>query len=259
MVSIPPSTRLYSERAIWIATFLGSPLAGGILLRKNFICLQDERKGNIALGAALLFTVLLFGSLLVLPEEVVDKLPNQLIPLVYTVIMYQLARHYQGAAMEAHKAGGGEFYSGWNAAGIGALCLAGIFVVIFVYVFALPPTYDEDRYQLGMVEFSANEEEALTLYASIQNSEPQQVTSLLREKGIPAWKNNIRIIQELDDLEHLPDTLRHQNQLLRSYCQLRLEAYELMVKAQQEGTDKYEAQIEARNADIEAILNKLQE
>ncbi len=253
-----PSLRLYSVRALWIATFLGSPLAAGILLRKNFIGLGEAKKGTIALWLGILSTILLFGSLFVLPEAAVEKIPNQIIPLLYTAGIYFAAKHYQGKALEAHQANGGAFYSAWNAAGVGALCLIGIFVVIFAYVFIQPTTYDTARYEEGMAKFSANEEEALTLYASLGAGETEGVNAIIQQKGIPAWQQNIQILKEMDAIEHLPAELQEQNKLLYAYCQLRLEVYALIDKALVENTDQYDARIEAKHAEIEAILDQLQ-
>ena len=139
------------------------------------------------------------------------------------------------------------------------LSLGSALGIILAIIWLIPAGFDSQKYEQGMDQFYANEEKVSPLYASLQQAYTQEISTQVHEKGIPAWKQNIEILKELEQLENLPEAYQRENQLLRSYCQLRLEVFSLMDKALREGTDQYEAQIHARHEEIEVILNKLAE
>ena len=82
------TVELYSQRAISIATYFGGPLAAGILARQNFINIGKDQLGKNALIVSIISTVLLFAGIFSVSEEIMDKVPNALIPLIYTGIIY---------------------------------------------------------------------------------------------------------------------------------------------------------------------------
>jgi hypothetical protein len=133
--------RLYSLSAISIVTFIGGPLAAGILIRKNFINLGHEQLGRNALVISVIATIVLFGTLFSLPEDIVDKIPNSIIPLIYTGIVYLISDKYQGVALKEHKHNNRPFYSAWKAAGIGAICLLLYLVVLAGYFYLSPDEF----------------------------------------------------------------------------------------------------------------------
>ena len=57
----------------------------------------------------------------------------------------------------------------------------------------------------------------------------------------------------------LPSTIKARNSILEEYCQLRIKSYELIYKAINEETDKYDHEIFNYNQKIEAILTQLNE
>ena len=95
--------KLYSQRAIGIATYFGGPLAAGILIRKNFINLNKERQGLNALIIGIISTFILFAGIFSIPENIIDKIPNALIPLVYTGIIYLIVEAIQGKDLKEFK------------------------------------------------------------------------------------------------------------------------------------------------------------
>ena len=80
--------KLYSKKAIGIATFIGAPLAVSILIRNNYIELGKNEKGKAALIIGTISTILLFIGIFMIPENIMSKVPNQIIPLIYTGIIY---------------------------------------------------------------------------------------------------------------------------------------------------------------------------
>lgn len=135
--------RLYSQKAIAIATFLGGPLAAGVLIRKNALNLGREKEGLAALIIGIVSTVLLFWGLFQIPEAIIDKIPNFLIPAVYMGIIYLIVEKMHGQILKKHQEENNEFYSNWNAAGIGFVCAIVLCAGFFAYIFLAPESFYE--------------------------------------------------------------------------------------------------------------------
>lgn len=250
---------LYSQRAISIATYFGGPLAAGILARQNFINLGKEQLGKNALIIGIISTILLFVGIFSVPDYIIDKIPNPLIPLVYTGIIYLIIEKYQGSELKEHKEKNRPFYSAWKATGIGAICMLFLLGSIFGYAFLSPDDFDTKTYDNGIAEFNKNEEKALQLFSIIESSSPDQAISHIDTVGLPAWKQNLVILDNLDKIEGLYDQFKKQNETLRQYSKLRIETFILIKKALSENTNSYDEQIEKLNEQIENVLKQLQE
>lgn len=106
-----PSYKLYKVNHVWLAAFIGGPLGAGYVIANNYKRLNEKRKHIVAWIISILSTILIFGSVYLIPPDV--HLSNQLIPLVYMCIAYFLMNQLQGAKLMAHKNAGGEFF-GWG-------------------------------------------------------------------------------------------------------------------------------------------------
>lgn len=127
-----PAYALYPPNAVALATFLGAPIGGAVILAKNY-----RRLGRpSAARQALLWGLLATAALIALGFAIAGRSPAILVALLPVVIMAQLAKVLQGEAFERHKQAGGHVASLWKAAGIGLVSLAGTFAVIFVVVIA---------------------------------------------------------------------------------------------------------------------------
>lgn len=125
--------RLYSVGQITLATFLGAPLSGSMLLAWNYRALGKVASAWKSFAAGAVSTLLLVLIGFWLPEN----FPNMALPLGYCVGMRQLVQYLQGGALAAHLEGGGRKGS-WVvtvAAGLG--CLGIIFGLTFVLLTAL--------------------------------------------------------------------------------------------------------------------------
>lgn len=76
--------KFYSQSAISMATFIGGPLVAGYLIRENYLALNkpDEAKYTLIIG--IIATLVLFGGVFMIPSDFIDKMPRQLIPIIYT-------------------------------------------------------------------------------------------------------------------------------------------------------------------------------
>ncbi len=111
---------LYSVWAVVLATFLGSPLAGGVLLSIN--CRRLSQPGVVR--EIFLWTGLLtVGSLLLsrlIPQE--QGMIEALLVGLQVFVMYFLATRLQGRAITLHIQHGGAIASYWSAIAIGIVC-----------------------------------------------------------------------------------------------------------------------------------------
>ena len=247
---------LYSQRAFLIATFLGGPLAAGILARQNFINLDKEKLGFYALITGIITTILLYIGIFLIPEIIIDKIPTPLIPAIYTAIILFIVEKLQGNDLREHKEHNGKFYSIWKTLSIGALCLMIIIAGLFGYA-ASTKTNFESEYNTGIATINSNETKALELFSIIETGNVQNSINFIDSVGIPLWKSNLEIINNLDTIEGLYEELKKQNAVLRDYNKLRIESYLLIRKALLENTDIYDLEIEKLNTRINLEFEKL--
>ena len=131
-VSRPPY-KLYSARAITLATFLGAPIAGCVLLAHNFRKLGDSRTASSTMIWGIVITVVLMVVCFFLPKD----FPNSVIPAAYTATMYQFVKQRQAEALSEHVKSGGSLASAWVAAGIGLAMLCLILVCCVGVLYAI--------------------------------------------------------------------------------------------------------------------------
>ncbi|NOQ74434.1 MAG: hypothetical protein GQ574_20660 [Crocinitomix sp.] len=247
--------KLYSSMSIRIATFLGTPIAAGFLIRKNFVALGEEDKGRNALIVAIIATLLMFAGLYMVPEQIMDKVPNLLIPIVYMVVVHYYVDITQGPALKSHEGNSGEFYSGWRAAGIGLLVFAIMVPAVFAYAYYGPQDFDLEAYDAGFEKFQKNEEEALTVY-DIDND--FEAAEFIQDRGIPLWEENMGILQELNKIDGLYPEYIDYNDVLHEYSELLLKSLQLLEKALREQSTKYDRQLENVYEQINTTLDKLE-
>lgn len=105
----PPAYRLYDVGAVALAAFLGSPLAGTVLIASNYRKLGQGGNGFLAL---LLGAVASVG-------EIYIGLTSTKSPAIATLVLFAAtwfaAKELQGHAIQTHVAWGGQLFSKWRA------------------------------------------------------------------------------------------------------------------------------------------------
>jgi hypothetical protein len=129
-----PIQKIYKDRAIWAGTFLGGPLASGYLIAENFKAFNEKDKAKKTWIYAIVATVIIFGGIFLLQDRI-EKIPKQIIPIIYTAIAYYIVQHFQGKNIATHINSGGQFYSWWRTITIGITGL--IITTIPILGFAL--------------------------------------------------------------------------------------------------------------------------
>jgi len=255
--NLTKNLKFYSQKAIGIATFIGGPLAAGYLIRENYLSLEKPNEAKKSLIIGIISTILLFTVIFMIPESIIDKVPNQILPAVYTGIIYLIVEKIHGTILNQHKKNGNEFYSGWKAAGIGFVSLMILLIGIFGCVYIAPESEEYQKYNTEMSKFTKNENETLVFYDHINVETASSLIQELENKTIPKWKENIKIIKESNNIENLPSELLTQNRILLQYSELRLKAFELFKKSISEDTDIYSQELEQIHKEIDEQLKKL--
>ena len=253
------SIKLYTQQGISIATFFGGPLAAGYLIRQNFIALDKEREGLFAMILGILFTGAIFVPLFVLPEETIDKIPNQLIPAIYTAIIYGIVQAIQGKDLKKHKEEKRAFQSNWKATGIGFLWMLVLGGILAAYIFTSPDINSEVDMEITqkMELISSNEDKALKIYSMDPNSVSKEaMLNAVRNEGIKYWNNNIRLLDEIKQYDLESGYLAYIDKL-QEYMIVRKETYQLIEKSILEDSDKYNEAIQEKNMKVESLLNEI--
>ncbi len=127
-----PTEKIYKDRAIWFGSFVGGPLVAGYFIAENFKVLNEPENAKSTWNYTIPLTILIFSLALVIPQS--TNFPSIIIPLAYTLLAYYLAKHYQGAGVEAHLAAGGEEFSWWRIIGISLMGLVSTFIILMIFV-----------------------------------------------------------------------------------------------------------------------------
>ncbi len=129
---LTPEKKVYSIGWMAFGAYLGGPLAGAYFLSKNFEFFGDKGAARTSLLIGALGTLFLFGGLAFIPEPYINKIPNSVLPLLYTSIIYTYATTHQKKNIDVHKAEGGKVFSGWRITGISLLCLVPAILTLLI-------------------------------------------------------------------------------------------------------------------------------
>ena len=249
--------RLYSQAAIAIATYLGGPVAAGALMRRNFINLGQEQWGKHAFFIGFIVTVMIFLGIFMMPEAILEKIPEPLIPAIYTGIIFLIVERLQGTKIKEHNENNLPFFSKWRAAGIGAIYLSGLLAVIFTYAYLSPDDFDSVAYDQGISAFVHNEEQLMEVFILLESWQISQVVRFIPERAIPLWQRNLEITRDIAGIEGLYPELKTQAEQLQEYAHLRIKSLELIRKGLVEDTDDYDTEIDMIFMEINEILENL--
>jgi hypothetical protein len=125
----PPAYRLYDVGAVALATFLGSPLAGAVLIASNYRKLGQGGNG---------FLALLLGAA-ASAGEIYIGLTSTKNPAIATLVLFAItwlaAKELQGNAIKTHVAWGGQLFSNWRAVGVSVLTTLVLGGGVFAYLY----------------------------------------------------------------------------------------------------------------------------
>lgn len=135
--------------------------------------------------------------------------------------------------------------------------IVGVLILCSSFVVYKSIPNDIQEYDNAMKKFVEMENLALDAYRITPETPKDQILTLLKDKGIYYWKENIKLLNKLDSLK-LPNEFYERNKVLKHYCELRIKSYELIYKTISEKTKKYEVEITNYDAEIRAIITNME-
>lgn len=127
--------KIYNENMVRVSTLLAGPFAAAYLMAENYKTLGQEKLARQTLIYGSVATVFIFGTLMLLPEKVLDKVPQFLLPIIFSVIAQFLMRKYQTSEVETYLTEGGQKHSNWKVAGVSLLVLGAELAAVLVLIF----------------------------------------------------------------------------------------------------------------------------
>ncbi len=244
---------LHTKKAVWITSLLGGPLAVGYLMFENYRNLNNQKNAKISLILGIIITILLFIGLLSTPENIIDQVPNQIIPFVYTGIIYLIIKKIFGDILNTHKQNGGRFYKIWRSI---VISIVGTFIIVlglFIYIFTSPTNNaDIEKYELLMTDFQQNEERSVKVFSIIESGDTTEILRQL-EQNKECWKENLLILEETKEYH-----VKTYYELLKQYCELRLKSNELLEKSFIEKTYIYDIQINSVFSEMDNVIERIE-
>ena len=142
-LNLPEGTRLCSVMGISLASYIGGPLAGCYLLRRNFKLLGQTDKAKKTLfwgliGSAIFIILIAIVSVTSL-SVYIEKVPNILFPILYSSIIVSFASQYQKPAIQQAKAEGYKRYSKLKI--LGVMILSSIVYLIAFFIIGTAVTF----------------------------------------------------------------------------------------------------------------------
>jgi hypothetical protein len=167
-----PAYTLFDSQSVTIATLLGAPIAGTILMAVNYRRLGKEVNAAVAFLAGLAVTILAIVSGNLIPTDALYALP-----VILLVAMRGIAQALQGSAVQQHVSQGGKLGSRWIAFGLGigslAVILGGLFVLLVIQQVAMPSS---PKVTIGT-------KDAVYYYGGATKEEAQRLGDKLKSMG----------------------------------------------------------------------------
>ena len=170
------SKKIFTNNAILVATFFGGPIAAGFLISKNFKVFGNDNAARKSIFWGIISTIFLFAGIYMIPEHIIDIIPQAIIPLIYTAIIAGLVEKLQGQKIKEFFAANGKKASNWQAAGYGLIGLLIIAVFIIAMILALPTEGYEKT-------ITVDKNVKLHHSKNIEDIKSQQIATVIKQSG----------------------------------------------------------------------------
>ena len=124
--------KLYKVSGIGIATLFGTPIAGGLLMSKNYKMLGNITAANQAILYSIIGTLAIIAIAALIPES--WNVPSSVFSAPQLVVMILLAKQLQERHILQHQLKGGKLASNWKAFGIGFLVLLALIAIAMPFI-----------------------------------------------------------------------------------------------------------------------------
>lgn len=130
-----PKGKVYTQKHLYLASFLGGPLAIGYLFSQNFKLFNEEKKAMISWVITIAFSILLIVIIFSLPDSGNTSSFSKFIPVAYTLIAVGIFTAQQEKNVTQHIDAGGELQSWGRVVLVGIIGLILMSAIIFGYIF----------------------------------------------------------------------------------------------------------------------------
>jgi hypothetical protein len=183
--------KIFTNKAISIATFFGGPLAAGLLISKNFKVFGNENAARNSIFIGIISTILLLTGVFLIPENIAVKSLQALIPTIYTALVYFLVEKLQGQKIRDFLANNGRTAPNRQAVGYGLLGFLTIATFIIIYVVIAIPK--EELCSIPQVlritqiyddkKININKNVRLHYSREIDKSKSQKIAEIIKQSG----------------------------------------------------------------------------
>ena len=248
-------SKFFSAKSVGVATFLGGPLAAGMMIRKNFLGFGQPKQAQQALWAGIGLTLAVFSLIALVPSGLMEKVPGALIPGAYTAGILAWVNAQMGERLTVHENEGGQFYSGWKTFGVGLLSLIATAVIGFGILMMAPAGSSETAYQQNFQRIAANETKANEFYTLVEKEDttPEQLLKFLDGTVIPAWNDSAEAVKEMKTLTWLDASTVKQRAAVEQYVSLQQERVALTRRVLTEDESDAVTRLQAINKQLESF------
>lgn len=162
--------KLFSEKQVAVSAVLGGPVPAGILFYLNYRRLGKEKEAYASMASTLLFTVLMFYTLMNIPDEIGDKIPDALVSGFYGLVVYFSFKHFLSKEVSEKITVENPKASNWAVASV--IGLGMVITIVIILAFALwHPPFPGDKLNFGQQQGNA-------IYFNKQETTIQDVNTL---------------------------------------------------------------------------------
>ncbi len=134
-------SRVWSIGQISFASIVGGPIAGVYLMSRNAKVFGKPHLADQLIFLGFVFSTIIFTILFCIPTALLEQIPKIVIPVTYTALVQEYARHYQKESIHAFIAAGNKRHSYWKlipyTAVLTAVSVAWGFLLSFAAEFSL--------------------------------------------------------------------------------------------------------------------------
>ncbi|WP_435577870.1 rhomboid family intramembrane serine protease [Gilvibacter sp.] len=136
------------------------------------------------------------------------------------------------------------------------IAAAAVGLSIVVGVLTMGSGKDIAKFEPEMDQFIALEQKAMMIFDMPVTATDAEYLVEIDRNGIPSWEEALQVTERIATYD-LPEDYLKRNELLKEYCQLRIESYKLIRKMIAEDTEAYQEQINEYNMRIDGIITSL--
>jgi len=143
--------KLFTEKQIGVSAIIGGPIPPGILFYLNYKRINKDKEAYLSLAITFLFTVALFYTIIKLPTEIVDKIPNAAITGFYGMLVYFLYRRFLSKEINQLLSEGNTKANNWTVVGMIVLGIC-INLIIILGLAINQPAFEGQKLNFGNTE-----------------------------------------------------------------------------------------------------------